>query len=118
MMFFFVFFFQLIIMVVQTLGLLSELKAGSGRLVSIKDYSQLDGGTVGIFTTVSMFDGSWTGTLLGLFCLVVTICFGLAAAGTALLLTKVRELTAALINPQANRIILILDSCNLPQQRR
>lgn len=70
MLFFFVFFFQFIIMVVQTIGL-------------------TNGGTIGIIMAIEVFDGSVIGTLLGIFCLSIAICYGIAAAGTLLLLTKV-----------------------------
>jgi len=73
MLFFFVFFFQLIIMIVQTIGL-------------------QDGGTLGMFTAIAQFDSTIGGTFLGLFCLSIAICFGLAAGGTALLLTKIHSI--------------------------
>ncbi|CAH1720084.1 unnamed protein product [Chironomus riparius] len=73
MLFFFVFFFQLIIMIVQTIGF-------------------PNGGTIGIITAVSQFDGSFIGTILGIFCLSIAISFGLAAGGTLLLLTKIHAI--------------------------
>lgn len=48
-----------------------------------------DGGTVGMFTAIGNFNGTVGGVFLGIFCLLVAISFGLAAGGTALLLTKV-----------------------------
>lgn len=73
MLFFFVFFFQLIIMIVQTIGF-------------------PNGGTIGIITAVSQFDGSFMGTLIGIFCLSIAISFGLAAGGNLLMLTKIHAI--------------------------
>jgi SCAMP family len=91
MMFFFVFFFQLIILVVQTIGLTSKFPLAS-RLISVSVISWLnfvDGGTIGMITAIETFNGSVMGTLLGLFCLCIAIGFGVAAGGNALLLTRV-----------------------------
>lgn len=97
MLFFFVFFFQLIIMIVQTIGLPGEREKFIFSEFLNKNFFVLDGGTVGVFTAVTMFDGKAFGTLLGLFCLAIAICFGLSAGGTALMLTKVRAFTSILI---------------------
>jgi len=51
-----------------------------------------DGGTVGMFTAIQQFDGTVGGTLLGLFCLSIAICFGIASGGAALLLTKIHAI--------------------------
>lgn len=90
MLFFFVFFFQLIIMIVQTIGLTGERCATKRIEFFFLIFGELsDGGTVGIFTAIGQFDGSVVGVFLGLFCFAVAIGFGIAAGGNALMLTKV-----------------------------
>ncbi|XP_011693611.1 PREDICTED: secretory carrier-associated membrane protein 5B [Wasmannia auropunctata] len=73
MVFFFVFFFQLIVTGIQAIGI-----PGSG--------------TCGIITAVSMFDSTAKGIFLGLLMLFVTICFLIAASGDILLLTKIHRI--------------------------
>jgi hypothetical protein len=48
-----------------------------------------NGGTIGIIMAIEVFDHSVIGTLLGIFCLLIAACYGVAAAGTLLMLTKV-----------------------------
>lgn len=89
MLFFFVFFFQLIIMIFQTIGLNGECVASCFIDCTVLTVHFQDGGTVGVFTAIQLFDGTVGGVFLGIFCLMIAIGFGLAAGGTALLLTKV-----------------------------
>lgn len=42
-----------------------------------------------MITAIGQFDGSVVGTLLGIFCLLIAIGFGMVSGGTLLLLTKV-----------------------------
>lgn len=71
MMFFFVFFAQFIVMVVQTIGLPT-------------------GGTIGLILALEQFQGTGIARFfVGIFCLGIAACFGLAAAGTLTLLAKV-----------------------------
>lgn len=70
MVFFFIFFFQLLMMIYQTIGIL-----GSGYC--------------GFITAISQFDGQAAGILIGLLTLVIACSFGICAGGTFLLLTKV-----------------------------
>lgn len=51
-----------------------------------------NGGTIGIITAVGQFDGTFIGTILGIFCLSIAISFGLAAGGTLLMLTKIHAI--------------------------
>lgn len=70
MVFFFVFFFQMIMLVVQTVGI-----NGSGYC--------------GFITAISQFNGTPSGIIVGLFMLVIAISFAACAAGNLMLLTKV-----------------------------
>lgn len=70
MVFFFVFFFQMIMLIVQTIGI-----NGSGYC--------------GFITAISQFNGSPSGIIVGLFMLVVAISFAACTAGNLMLLTKV-----------------------------
>lgn len=47
------------------------------------------GGSIGLIFAIKQFDGSVIGTLLGIFCLLIAIGYGIASGGTLLLLTKV-----------------------------
>ncbi|CAO1380819.1 unnamed protein product [Diamesa hyperborea] len=71
MMFFFVFFAQFIVMVVQTIGIPT-------------------GGTIGLILALEQFDGAGIGSIfVGIFCLGIAICFGMATTGTLTLLAKI-----------------------------
>lgn len=70
MVFFFIFFFQLLVMIWQTIGV-----RGSGYC--------------GFITALTQFDGSVLGVLIGLLTLVVACSFGICAGGSLMLLTKV-----------------------------
>ncbi|XP_012228857.1 secretory carrier-associated membrane protein 5B [Linepithema humile] len=73
MVFFFVFFFQLIVTGIQAIGI-----PGTG--------------TCGIITAIGAFDSSVKGILVGLVTLFVAICFLLATCGDLLLLTKIHRI--------------------------
>ncbi|XP_012142874.1 secretory carrier membrane protein isoform X3 [Megachile rotundata] len=73
MVFFFVFFFQLIVTAIQAIGI-----PGSG--------------TCGIITAMLMFDKSAKGIFVGLLLLFIALCFVLAACGDLLLLTKIHRI--------------------------
>ncbi|XP_031825446.1 secretory carrier membrane protein [Nomia melanderi] len=73
MVFFFVFFFQLIVTAIQAIGI-----PGAG--------------TCGIITAIRMFDSSASGIFVGLLLLFVALCFAAAAAGDLLLLTKIHRI--------------------------
>ena len=71
MMFFFVFFAQFVVMVVQTIGIPT-------------------GGTIGLILALEQFNVPGIGSIfVGIFCLGIAVCFGIAAAGTLTLLAKV-----------------------------
>ena len=91
MLFFFVFFFQLIVMVFQTIGKSSKLKREGSKIFYFVNFLQgfPNGGNIGIIVAVEQFDGSVIGTLLGVFCLLIAIGFGVVSGGTLLMLTKV-----------------------------
>lgn len=71
MVFFFIFFFQLMMLVWQTLGV-----RGSGYC--------------GFFTALHQFDGTLAGVLVGLVTLVIACSFAICVAGNLYLLTKVK----------------------------
>lgn len=71
MVFFFVFFFQMIMLIIQTIGI-------------------KDSGYCGFITAISQFDGTPSGIVVGLFLLVIAISFAACTAGNLMLLTKVR----------------------------
>lgn len=71
MVFFFIFFFQMIMLVIQTVGI-----NGSGYC--------------GFITAISQFDGTPSGIVVGLFLLLIAISFAVCTAGNFMLLTKVR----------------------------
>ncbi|XP_053982418.1 secretory carrier-associated membrane protein 5A-like [Hylaeus anthracinus] len=73
MVFFFVFFFQLIVTTIQAIGI-----PGSG--------------TCGIITAISSFNGTTKGTFVGLILLFISLCFVLAASADLLLLTKIHRI--------------------------
>jgi hypothetical protein len=73
MLFFFVFAFQFLVTVFQTIGL-----KGSG--------------TVGFITALYQFNGTVVGWLVGIFCLSVAIAYGMAAAGNAIMIAKVHAI--------------------------
>uniref|UniRef100_A0A6M2DDQ2 Secretory carrier-associated membrane protein n=1 Tax=Xenopsylla cheopis TaxID=163159 RepID=A0A6M2DDQ2_XENCH len=73
MVFFFVFFFQLIVTVIQTIGM-----PGTG--------------TCGLIIAISCFDKTASGTVLGVFILLITIGFGVAAAGDLILISKIHKI--------------------------
>ncbi|XP_012238157.1 secretory carrier-associated membrane protein 5A isoform X1 [Bombus impatiens] len=73
MVFFFVFFFQLIVTGIQAIGI-----PGSG--------------TCGIILAITMFDNTAKGIFLGFLLLLIALCFVLAACGDLLLLTKIHRI--------------------------
>lgn len=73
MVFFFVFFFQLIVTAIQSIGI-----PGSG--------------TCGIITAIYMFDSTAKGIFVGLLLLNIAFCFVVAAVGDLLLLTKIHRI--------------------------
>ncbi|XP_043257620.1 secretory carrier-associated membrane protein 5 [Colletes gigas] len=77
MVFFFVFFFQLIVTAIQAIGIPGF-------------------GTCGIITAITMFDSSVKGIFVGLVLLFVAFCFVLAACGDFLLLTKIHRIYRSL----------------------
>lgn len=73
MVFFFVFFFQLIVTAIQSIGI-----PGAG--------------TCGIIMAITMFNSSAKGIFIGLLLLLIAIGFVLAACGDLLLLTKIHRI--------------------------
>ncbi|XP_076765557.1 secretory carrier membrane protein isoform X2 [Xylocopa sonorina] len=73
MVFFFVFFFQLIVTSIQAIGI-----PGSG--------------TCGIIVAITMFNSTAKGVFVGMLLLFIAICFVLAACGDLLLLTKIHRI--------------------------
>ncbi|XP_033323439.2 secretory carrier membrane protein [Megalopta genalis] len=73
MVFFVVFFFQLIVTAIQSIGI-----PGAG--------------TCGIITAIKMFDKSPSGIFIGILLLFVAFTFAIAAAGDLLLLTKIHRI--------------------------
>ncbi|KAF3425886.1 hypothetical protein E2986_01398 [Frieseomelitta varia] len=73
MVFFFVFFFQLIVTGIQAIGI-----PGSG--------------TCGIILAITMFDKTAKGIFVGFLLLLIALCFVLAACGDLLLLTKIHKI--------------------------
>ena len=73
MVFFFVFFFQLIVTAIQAIGI-----PGSG--------------TCGIIVAISMFDSTAKGVFVGLLLLIIAVGFVIAACGDLLLLTKIHRI--------------------------
>lgn len=71
MVFFMIFFFQFLVLIYQAVGV-----HGSGYC--------------GFITAVKQFDGTWTGILFGILTLAVAISLAVCAAGSFLLITKVR----------------------------
>ncbi|XP_078053450.1 secretory carrier membrane protein isoform X2 [Augochlora pura] len=73
MVFFFVFFFQLIVTAIQSIGI-----PGAG--------------TCGVITAIRMFDKSPSGIFTGILLLFVAFTFAIAAAGDLLMLTKIHRI--------------------------
>ncbi|XP_015599033.1 secretory carrier-associated membrane protein 5A [Cephus cinctus] len=73
MVFFFVFFFQLIVTVIQTIGI-----PGSG--------------TCGIITAIAAFGSSAGDIIVGILLLLIALGYGIAAAGDLLLLSKIHRI--------------------------
>lgn len=73
MLFFFVFFFQMIITIFQTIGL-----PGTG--------------TCGFIVALEQFHGGFGGILIGILCLLIATSFGVCAAGDIMMLTKVHSI--------------------------
>lgn len=71
MMFFFIFFFQTLVTIVQTIGF-----PGSG--------------TCGIIMAITQFGGGGIGILVGIFVLAIAFGYGACAAGNIFMLSKVR----------------------------
>lgn len=70
MVFFFVFFFQMIVAIVQALGIPG-------------------GGSCGFITAIQQFDSSPSGVIVGLFLMCIAVGFGAFAAGNIMMLLKV-----------------------------
>lgn len=70
MVFFFIFFFQMMILIVQTIG-----------------FNQ--SGYCGFITAITQFNGTPSGIVVGLFLLLVAMSFAACTAGNVMLLTKV-----------------------------
>ena len=70
MMFFFIFFFQTLVTIVQTIGF-----PGSG--------------TCGIIMAITQFGGGGIGILVGIFVLAIAFGYGACAAGNIFMLSKV-----------------------------
>lgn len=102
MVFFFVFFFQAIVLVFQTLGVEKS-------------------GYCGFITAISQFDGTPSGIVVGLFLLVIAISLAACTAGNVLLLTKVRETVQYNGSPLTvqfiTKLLLFSDPFDLPQFR-
>lgn len=96
MMFFFVFFAQFVVMVVQTIGIPT-------------------GGTIGLILALEQFNGSGIGSIfVGIFCLCIAACFGIATAGTLTLLAKVFVFCLMFHSTVTNsKFPFLLDSWNL-----
>ncbi|KAG4065747.1 hypothetical protein HA402_012425 [Bradysia odoriphaga] len=73
MVFFFIFFFQMIMLIIQTVGIPNS-------------------GYIGFITALSQFDGTPGGIIVGLLCLCIAISFATAAAGNVMLLTKIHAI--------------------------
>ncbi|XP_074110527.1 secretory carrier membrane protein [Cotesia typhae] len=73
MAFFFVFFFQLVVTSVQGIGI-----PGAG--------------TCGIIKAIASFDGSGKGTFVGILIFMIATCYGIAAVGDLLMLTKIHRI--------------------------
>uniref|UniRef100_A0A1B0C8D0 Secretory carrier-associated membrane protein n=2 Tax=Lutzomyia longipalpis TaxID=7200 RepID=A0A1B0C8D0_LUTLO len=73
MVFFFVFFFQMVITIIQTIGIPGM-------------------GTCGFIMALSQFDSSVGGIFVGLFLLLIAIGFGTCAAGDVMMLTKIHSI--------------------------
>ncbi|KAJ6636572.1 Secretory carrier-associated membrane protein 1, partial [Pseudolycoriella hygida] len=73
MVFFFIFFFQMILLVIQTIGIPKS-------------------GYCGFITAISQFDGSARGIIVGLLLLIIAISFASATAGNVMLLTKIHSI--------------------------
>ncbi|XP_015190402.1 PREDICTED: secretory carrier-associated membrane protein 5 [Polistes dominula] len=73
MVFFFVFFFQLIVTSIQAIGI-----PGSG--------------TCGLITAITAFNSSAAGIFVGILLLLIAFCFIIAAGGDLLLLTKIHRI--------------------------
>ncbi|XP_012274812.1 secretory carrier-associated membrane protein 5 [Orussus abietinus] len=73
MVFFFVFFFQLIVTIIQAIGI-----PGSG--------------TCGIITAIGAFGHTPGSIIVGTLVLLIALCFGIAAGGDLLLLTKIHRI--------------------------
>lgn len=72
MVFFFIFFFQMIMLIIQTIGI-----KGSGYC--------------GFITAIHQFDKTPMGIFVGILILCIAMAFGTCAAGNAMLLTKVKN---------------------------
>lgn len=70
MVFFFVFFFQMLLTIFQTIGI-----PGSGYC--------------GFITAIMQFDSTASGIFVGLLILIIALSFGACAAGDLMMLTKV-----------------------------
>ncbi|XP_043284469.1 secretory carrier-associated membrane protein 5B [Venturia canescens] len=73
MVFFFVFFFQLVVTSIQAIGFYGA-------------------GTCGIITAIRMFNKGGAGTVVGVFILIIALCYCAAAGGDLLLLTKIHRM--------------------------
>ncbi|GAB0099770.1 Secretory carrier-associated membrane protein [Sergentomyia squamirostris] len=73
MVFFFVFFFQMVVTIIQTIGIPGM-------------------GTCGFIVALSQFDKSVGGIFLGIFLLLIAIGFGTCAAGDVMMLTKIHSI--------------------------
>lgn len=71
MMFFFIFFFQTLVTIIQTIGF-----PGSG--------------TCGVIMAIIQFESGGVGILVGIFVLAIAIGYGACAAGNVFMLSKVR----------------------------
>lgn len=70
MVFFFVFFFQMVVSVVQAIGIPG-------------------GGSCGFITAIQQFDSSPSGVIVGIFLMLIAVGFGVCATGNVMMLTKV-----------------------------
>ncbi|XP_055644054.1 secretory carrier-associated membrane protein 2 [Toxorhynchites rutilus septentrionalis] len=73
MMFFFIFFFQTLVTIIQTIGF-----PGSG--------------TCGVIMAIAQFSGGGLGILVGIFVLAIAVGYGACAAGNILMLSKIHAI--------------------------
>lgn len=94
MLFFFVFFFQIMILIWQTIGITGKFCVNILIFNFTKCVKLLisEGGTFGIFFVIHSFDGTVVGTLIGLLGVIVVIGFGACSVGGALMLLKIHAL--------------------------